>query len=164
MARLSVILITYKEEQNVERCLESVRWADEIIVLHRGRLAQHGTPEQLYYQPVDEATAALFGDYNLISGPDRRALLPGRRVKKNTALLVRPEQLELRPAGGDGAGGTVRAVRFLGSYSEVEVALAGQHMRVRLGATHLRPGDEASVSVVAGGGWSIPLVPAAATV
>ncbi|MBI1804423.1 MAG: glycosyltransferase family 2 protein [Ignavibacteriae bacterium] len=33
MAALSVILITFNEEKNIERCLQSVRWADEIIVL-----------------------------------------------------------------------------------------------------------------------------------
>ncbi len=33
MPRLSVILITYNEERNIERCLHSVRWADEIIVV-----------------------------------------------------------------------------------------------------------------------------------
>jgi hypothetical protein len=49
----------------------------------------------------------------------------------------------------------VRAVRFLGSYSEVEVALAGQTVRGRVGATDLRPGDKVSVSVVAGGGWPV---------
>ena len=36
MARLSVITITLNEEQNIEACLESVRWADEIIVLDSG--------------------------------------------------------------------------------------------------------------------------------
>ncbi len=33
MAALSVIIITYNEEKNLRRCLESVRWADEIIVV-----------------------------------------------------------------------------------------------------------------------------------
>ena len=130
-------------------------WADEIIVLHRGRLVQRGTPEQLYHQPADEATAALFGDYNLIGGPARRALLPGRRFARNTALLVRPEQLRLRPADAGGALGKVRAVRFLGSYSEVEVTLAGQSVRGRVGATDLQPGDAVGVSVAAGGDWNI---------
>ncbi len=138
-------------------------WADEILVLHRGRLVQQGTPEQLYYQPADQATAALFGDYNLIQGPDRRALLPGRRFKKDTALLVRPEQLQLRPTEGSGASGTVRAVRFLGSYSEVEVALAKQHVHVRVGATAWQPGEKVGVALAAGAGWNIALIPPAAT-
>lgn len=33
MPSISVVVITYNEEQNLERCLESVRWADEIIVV-----------------------------------------------------------------------------------------------------------------------------------
>ncbi|HLB02792.1 MAG TPA: glycosyltransferase, partial [Nitrospiria bacterium] len=31
--KLSVTLITYNEETNIQEALESVRWADEIIVL-----------------------------------------------------------------------------------------------------------------------------------
>ncbi|GAB3869582.1 ABC transporter ATP-binding protein [Hymenobacter segetis] len=139
-------------------------WADEILVLHRGRLVQQGTPAHLYHQPVDEATAALFGDYNLVRGADRRALLPGRRFKKDTALLVRPEQLRLEPAAAAGASGTVQAVRFLGSYYEVEVALAAQSVRVRVATTELRPGNATSISVATGAGWSIPLLPPAGRV
>jgi glycosyltransferase involved in cell wall biosynthesis len=30
---LSVVIITKNEEQNIARCLESVKWADEIIVI-----------------------------------------------------------------------------------------------------------------------------------
>ena len=33
MSSVSVILITYNEEENIEACLQSVAWADEIIVV-----------------------------------------------------------------------------------------------------------------------------------
>jgi len=33
MALLSVIVITFNEERNIERCLRSVQWADEVIVV-----------------------------------------------------------------------------------------------------------------------------------
>lgn len=33
MARISVIIITLNEERNVERCLRSVLWADEVVVV-----------------------------------------------------------------------------------------------------------------------------------
>lgn len=36
MARLSVIVITKDEEDVIRRCLESVRWADEIVVVDSG--------------------------------------------------------------------------------------------------------------------------------
>ena len=33
MQKLSVIVVTLNEERNIERCLRSVQWADEIIVV-----------------------------------------------------------------------------------------------------------------------------------
>ncbi len=33
MEKLSVVIITYNEEANIERCLKSVLWADEIVVV-----------------------------------------------------------------------------------------------------------------------------------
>ena len=33
MQKLSVIIVTFNEERNIERCLHSVQWADEIIVV-----------------------------------------------------------------------------------------------------------------------------------
>lgn len=33
MAKISVALATYNEEENIKECLESVKWADEIIVV-----------------------------------------------------------------------------------------------------------------------------------
>ncbi len=36
MGRLSVVVITCNEERNIERCLRSVQWADEIILVDSG--------------------------------------------------------------------------------------------------------------------------------
>jgi glycosyltransferase involved in cell wall biosynthesis len=33
MAKLSVVVVTLNEEKNIRRCLDSVRWADEIVVV-----------------------------------------------------------------------------------------------------------------------------------
>lgn len=38
MCNLSVVIITKNEEHNIERCLKSVRWADEIVVVDSGSL------------------------------------------------------------------------------------------------------------------------------
>jgi ABC-type Fe3+/spermidine/putrescine transport system ATPase subunit len=124
-------------------------WADEILVLRQGQLVQRGTPQQLYYQPADEYVAALFGDYNLVRGADRRALsaASGRNAAE-AALLVRPEQV-LLAATGPGITGTVRAVRFLGSYYELEIQLPENVIRARSGAASFAPGDAVQVSVAA---------------
>jgi hypothetical protein len=36
MNKLSVVIITLNEEKNIERCLRSVQWADEIVVVDSG--------------------------------------------------------------------------------------------------------------------------------
>jgi ABC-type Fe3+/spermidine/putrescine transport system ATPase subunit len=133
-------------------------WADEILVLRAGRLVQKGTPEHIYRQPVDEYTAALFGDYHLIRGADRRALVkvPQRKVAKH-ALLVRPEDFRINADASQGAHGIVRAVRFFGSYYELEVDLSETTIRVRTAENLHMTGDSISVSVTAESRWHIPL-------
>lgn len=68
MATLSVIVITKNEAKNIRRCLESVKWADEIIVLDSGS--------------VDE-TLTICQEYTpLVFSTD----WPGFGVQKNRAL------------------------------------------------------------------------------
>lgn len=38
-------------------------WADELLILHDGRLIRQGTPLDVYSRPENEYTAALLGDY-----------------------------------------------------------------------------------------------------
>ena len=33
MNKVSVTIITKNEEKNIERCLKSIRWADEIVIV-----------------------------------------------------------------------------------------------------------------------------------
>ena len=112
---------------------DTLPWADELLIVQQGRLVQQGPPEQVYNQPVNEYTAALLGEYSLVSGPDMRALLAApRRRLPGTDLLVRPENVQLLLATEPGVPAHVQAVRFMGSYYEVEVLLpAGSRLRAR---------------------------------
>ncbi|WP_201985471.1 ABC transporter ATP-binding protein [Hymenobacter rubidus] len=137
---------------------DTLPWADEILVLHRGHIIQQGPPAVIYRQPVNEYTAALFGDYNLLRGADRQALAPKTpRKKPKTVLLVRPEQFRLGKVEGNAVAGTVQAVRFFGGYYEVEIRLAETSIRVRADAAEVTAGSAVAVSVVAGGGWEVAL-------
>ena len=42
-------------------------WADEILVMQDGVIIQKGTGEQIYYHPINEYVAGLFGKYNLLN-------------------------------------------------------------------------------------------------
>lgn len=135
---------------------DTLPWADEILVLHRGQIVQQGPPEQIYLQPVNEYTAGLFGDYNLLKGTDRQRFLPQARRAAHARLLVRPEQFVLGPVGSGAVDGKVKAVRFLGSFYEVEIKLPANIIRVRAAAAGFAPGDAVGVAVAPGGGWEMP--------
>ena len=126
-------------------------WADELLVLRRGQLVQHGTPEHIYKEPVDEYTAALLGDYTLVRGADRHTLAPS--LTGDGSLLVRPEQVQLATAAAGAPLGTVRVMRFLGSYYELEVELGSTRLRARTTQPTFIVGTQVSVRVAPDTTW-----------
>jgi iron(III) transport system ATP-binding protein len=128
---------------------DTLGWADELLVLRRGQLVQRGTPQQLYQEPASAYVGGLLGDFSLLHGPD----WPGS-TEPGTALLLRPEQLRLGASGAPGLPGRVRAVRYQGSYYEVEVQLAASVVRVPA-TTPPAVGDACTVALTAPG-WPVP--------
>jgi len=126
-------------------------WADELLVLRRGQLVQRGTPEHIYKEPVDEYTAALLSDYTLLRGADRHTLAPS--LAGDGALLVRPEQVQLATATSGEPLGTVRVMRFLGSYYELEVELGSTRLRARTTQPTFIVGTQVSVRVAPDATW-----------
>ena len=49
--QISVSIICFNEEKKIRRCLESVKWADEIVVIEDGRITQRGTHDELIARP-----------------------------------------------------------------------------------------------------------------
>lgn len=139
--------------------LDTLSWADEILVLRGGQITQHGPPAQIYQQPADEYVAGLFGNYNLVKGAAAKAfskLAGGKTKSKN--MLVRPENFRLSVSANHGLAGTVKRVQFFGSYSEIEVQLAGSlgsSITVRAGDSAVAPGDAVGVSLAADGVWYV---------
>ncbi|MBF9238911.1 ABC transporter ATP-binding protein [Hymenobacter sp. BT683] len=137
---------------------DTLSWADEILVMHQGRIIQQGPPARIYRNPINEYTAGLLGDYNLVRGADRQALSPvSKRKAAGTALLVRPEDFRLAPPGNGQVPGTVKAIRFFGSHHELEIVLPHNTVRVRSEATSFEPGTTVGVSLAAGTGWNVAL-------
>jgi ABC-type Fe3+/spermidine/putrescine transport system ATPase subunit len=130
--------------------LDTLTWADEILVLQDGRLAQKGSPEQVYREPVNEYVAGLFGRYNLLSPEQGGELLPSTGITLNgQRWLIRPEdfQIDARERNGITVRGQVTAINFAGSYYEIEVRLPACTVLVSSRSVTIQKGQEVSVTV-----------------
>lgn len=102
-------------------------WADEIIVLHEGKIIQRSIPEEVYSHPINEYVAALFGKFNLIS-PELIQFFPS--LKSDSRRFLRPGDFELSYNKDAGVEGKVVSSSFMGNYFEVEVILSGHKLTI----------------------------------
>lgn len=120
--------------------VDSLPWADRILVMKEGRIVQQGKPEVIYQQPVNEYTAGLFGAYNRVTPAQKKML--GIKAK---SAMIRPEQLELiRPKKGF-VTGVVKRVDYYGSHYDVEVSTSKTSFYVTTDATKFSVGDAVSI-------------------
>jgi putative spermidine/putrescine transport system ATP-binding protein len=134
--RLGITTIMVTHDQR-----EAMTMADVIVVMEAGRIAQVGTPLEIYRNPVNEFVADFIGLGNIlpISHGEHGVELPGgHRVQVETPrkpsyggelrLLIRPEDVCLHPAGAATANaipGTVSFIRDVGSALEATIDCAG---------------------------------------
>ena len=114
---LTAVYVTHDQE-------EALAVSDRIVVMDHGRIAQIGTPQDLYDRPNSRFVADFIGDANLIEGEvsngtfrasDLELPLPG---PDGPALVsVRPERIGIEPAG-DAPRGRIMSSSYLGSRIE----------------------------------------------
>jgi iron(III) transport system ATP-binding protein len=132
---------------------EAMATADRIAVMHRGRIVQIGSPQEVYDRPRSAFVAAFLGRTNLVSGAVERpevfrtgqgvvfhtAPAPADLVGKPGVLSLRPHHLRLASAEAPAAaaatnrleGKVVRATYFgEGVDYLVDVRALGQSLRV----------------------------------
>lgn len=106
--------------------LDTVSWADEMLVLKDGELVQQGSPELIYKHPVSEYVAALMGPYTILKPALAKAFSVYADIDMNFInSYVRPESFFL-VTKGNGVEGRIEAIRFMGSHQELLVEAAGQ--------------------------------------
>ncbi|MBZ9857098.1 ABC transporter ATP-binding protein [Mesorhizobium sp. CA13] len=130
---LTVVYVTHDQE-------EALAVSDRIIVMNAARVAQDGTPRDLYNEPTSPFIADFMGDANLLDvevlanngtnaevkvGP-LRLDMPHRGIAPGPAVLaVRPNAVRLvagQPAA-DGMRGRVVKSSYLGDHMEYRVAI-----------------------------------------
>jgi len=117
---ITTVFVTHDQE-------EAFVLGDRVAVLNDGRLAQVGTPDELYRHPVDRWVARFVGDANPLPVPSAVGICAtpvgdvpvSRDVDGPAELLLRPEAIRV----ASGGGGTVELVEYYGHDAMVLVRL-----------------------------------------
>jgi ABC-type Fe3+/spermidine/putrescine transport system ATPase subunit len=141
--------------------LDTLSWADKIIVLRNGHMVQAGTPESIYNKPVDEYAGGLFGDYNLISRERFRtfAKLPVIKayLKKNRGvrnIFLRPENFKLVRKNPRALRGKVEKILFFGSHRQFWIRVSVALIKVKTTAANIQEGELVYLSLSKTDLWS----------
>jgi putative spermidine/putrescine transport system ATP-binding protein len=108
---------------------EAMSLGDRIVVMEKGRVAQVGTPQEIYYRPASRFVAEFIGTMNRLRGVVRGGLmeiagghLPCDAADGETAELgFRPEDARIADASDGALAGRVAAAFFLGDRTRVIV-------------------------------------------
>ncbi|MGK7863411.1 ABC transporter ATP-binding protein [Falsiroseomonas sp. E2-1-a4] len=125
---LSVVYVTHDQQ-------EALAVSDLVCVMRAGKIAQMGTPTELYDDPADGFIADFMGEANVLAG---EVLAPGRIALGGIELdvtmrahppgpakiAVRPESILPQPEGAPGLPGRIQRAAFLGQTREYEVETA----------------------------------------
>jgi ABC-type Fe3+/spermidine/putrescine transport system ATPase subunit len=131
--------------------LDTLSWADQVIILKEGRLLQQGTATEIYRYPVNEYAAALFGSYNIVpSSLAGKNGSPGIVQVNGTHTILRPEAISISTKAKTRLKGKVKQQLFFGSYYEVHVQLKDIDVKVRDANGGFEPGDQVYLSFNAG--------------
>ena len=136
---------------------EALELADRLSVMHKGRLAQTGSPTALYFEPVNEQVALALGPADFVAAtaeasgaghPASAVCALGRVALRGACrsgrLMIRPEQLGVTAVDGSPTPAHVRARRFRGAWMELELSplVAPELVLTARVPVHLDPGTE----------------------
>jgi iron(III) transport system ATP-binding protein len=123
---------------------EAMTLADRIAVMNAGRIAQLGSPREIYDEPADRFVADFVGHANFVDGEvrareDGRLIVEvlgavrrvsaaaGRYERGDTVdVMVRPEAV--RVGGAEGLEATVERASFVGSTALYQLRCVGQRL------------------------------------
>ena len=128
---ITTIFVTHDQAEALAMC-------DRIAVMEKGRVAQLGTPHDIYEHPASEFVADFVGRSNRIAaeaGADGVIRLGEHRVRSAAPVPAGPVKVMIRPhrvgfdgAEGDGwniCPGVVRRVTYVGDMLACEVEVGG---------------------------------------
>jgi iron(III) transport system ATP-binding protein len=142
---LTTIYVTHDQ-------VEALALSDRIVVMNGGKIAQIGTPQEIYEHPAESFVADFIGTTNFLAGEIEAAgastsvRLPGGqrvailaetppRAGDRVTLAYRPEQIRIAKEGAAEPGGTVIRGRitsrsYVGGRWQIGLDLGGNAIRI----------------------------------
>ena len=138
---MTFVYVTHDQE-------EAMVMSDRIVLMSRGRIAQIGTPTEIYNRPASEFASRFIGEANLLQGTVKAVLAdhmdldidgltlsspvqPGFSVGQKAMVSIRPERItlltskeQIPPDWQNVFAGTVVTTIFLGPLGRYQVRLA----------------------------------------
>ena len=123
---ITFIYVTHDQE-------EALTMSDTIVVMNQGYIQQMGTPEKIYNEPENAFVADFIGESNImdgifvkdevvnIFGVNFPCVDVGFGVNRPVDVVIRPEDVDLLPAGQGSLDGTVTNLIFKGVHYEMDV-------------------------------------------
>ena len=127
---ITFVFVTHDQE-------EALAMSDRVVVMNEGRIQQIGTPEDIYNEPANAFVADFIGESNIIDGfmpADYRVRIVGREFEcldrgfepnEPVDVVIRPEDIDIVPAGTGRLTGTVTSVTFKGVHYDTIVDFNG---------------------------------------
>ena len=157
--RLGITAVYVTHDQD-----EAMAVSDRIVVMDHARIAEDGTPRELYERPRTEFVARFMGEANLVAG-ELRVGPDGSRVRLDAVEVavdaagaspgpvrcaMRPESLTIA-RDGEGIAGTVSSAAYVGAAMEYRVDTALGRLFVASPATAdpIAPGTDVRLRIAA---------------
>jgi iron(III) transport system ATP-binding protein len=140
--RLGILTLMVTHDQE-----EALSLADRIVCMQAGRIAQIGTPDDLYRRPASRFVADFLGLSNLLAPESVRRLAPSLLdgAPPDHVACIRPEDVAVIPGG---SAARVHQVEFLGSVSRLRLDWPGGRLIAEQpGRTPLAPGVDVGVEL-----------------
>ncbi|WP_028983598.1 ABC transporter ATP-binding protein [Sporolactobacillus terrae] len=106
---ITVMFVTHDQE-------EAMALSHRIVVMDKGKIAQVGTPTEIYDQPVSKYVASFIGEMNFIKEADGE-------------LAVRPENVRICSGNSGNYKGTISSIMILGHFASVHINYEGQDVK-----------------------------------
>ena len=133
-AGITAIYVTHDQS-------EAMAISDKIIIMDKGEVAQMGTPQEIYYHPVNEFVADFIGEANFLRGKvvkDKEVEIEGNTLKLNDiggkkkddecTIVLRPEAATLADDGQLPCDVILSC--FMGSYQNYHVMVGDTLVKI----------------------------------